>query len=431
MSDETLVPRKWRKPLFLTLAALVFGAVVVLAHEVMAPFVIAIVLAYVLTPAVSFVERRVKRRGLAIVIVYIAVLGSLGVFVRLAAPRIGQELGSLGREAKKNALVAKEEWIPGAQTKLDQLGVSGGGDAATDPDKAPAPALVVKPQPDGSYAVDVGSGFQVEQKGQSGFVVTPREPEGGKLDLNKLADEAIAKSVVYLQSNAVELVKFGGNLVASISRAIFVFGITLMLAAYVMLTREKILAFFGSLVRPDARPAFEALLARVDRGLSGVVRGQLLICLVNGALTAVGFALVGLKYWPVLALIATVLSLIPIFGVIVSSVPAVAIGLTQGIGIAAFVLGWIVVIHQIEANFLNPKIMGDAAKLHPVLVIFSLIVGEHFFHALGALLAVPVMSIAQSLFLHFRAIVEERDPRATDPPPPVKAAPVDTGEASR
>ncbi len=430
MSDESLVPKKWRKPLFLALAALVFGGVVVLAHEVMAPFVIAIVIAYVLTPAVSFVERRVKRRGLAIVIVYVAVLGTLGLFIRLAAPRIGQELGSLGREAKKNALVAKEEWIPGAQAKLDQLGMSGGAgpEGSADPDKPPPPAVVVKPQPDGSYAIDVGNGFQVEEKGQHGFVVTPRDADEdrGKLDLGKLTDEAIAKSVVYLQSNAVELVKFGGNLVASVSRAIFVFGITLMLAAYLMLTREKILEFFGSLVRAESRPDFEALLARVDRGLSGVVRGQLIICLVNGALTAVGFALVGLKYWPVLALFATVLSLIPIFGVIVSSVPAVAIGLTQSPGIAAFVLGWIIVIHQIEANFLNPKIMGDQAKLHPVLVIFSLIVGEHFFHALGALLAVPVMSIAQSLFLHFRAVVEERDTRVTDPPPPV-----DTKVASR
>ena len=120
--------------------------------------------------------------------------------------------------------------------------------------------------------------------------------------------------------------------------------------------------------------------------------------------------------------------------VVVALIPAVAIGLTQSPGIAAFVLGWIVVIHQIEANFLNPKIMGDAAKLHPVLVIFSLIVGEHLFHALGALLAVPTMSIAQSLFLHFRAVVEDRDPRVTDSLPPPKPQPagatVDTPDAS-
>jgi predicted PurR-regulated permease PerM len=107
-----------------------------------------------------------------------------------------------------------------------------------------------------------------------------------------------------------------------------------------------------------------------------------------------------------MALVAAVFSLVPIFGSIASAIPAVGIGLTQGVGTAAFVLAWIVGIHQLEANVLNPKIMGDSAKIHPVLVIFSLLVGEHFFHAPGALLAVPAMSIAQSVFLHFREVTE-------------------------
>jgi predicted PurR-regulated permease PerM len=129
-------------------------------------------------------------------------------------------------------------------------------------------------------------------------------------------------------------------------------------------------------------------------------------------LSAVGFALVGLKYWPVMALLAAVFSLVPIFGSIASSVPAVAIALTQGIGTATFTLLWIILIHQLEANVLNPKIMGDSAKIHPVLVIFSLIVGEHFFHMVGALLAVPTMSIVQSLFLHVRATIDGAEAEA-------------------
>jgi predicted PurR-regulated permease PerM len=148
---------------------------------------------------------------------------------------------------------------------------------------------------------------------------------------------------------------------------------------------------------------------RIDAGLSGVVRGQLAICFINGLLSAIGFACIGLKYWPVMALIAAIFSLIPIFGSIASAIPAVAIGLTQSLPTAFFALAWIVGIHQLEANLLNPKIMGDAAKIHPVLVIFSLLVGEHFFQVVGALLAVPTMSIAQSLFLHFRDVIDRRD----------------------
>jgi predicted PurR-regulated permease PerM len=66
------------------------------------------------------------------------------------------------------------------------------------------------------------------------------------------------------------------------------------------------------------------------------------------------------------------------------------------------VLLWIIGIHQIEANILNPKIIGVAAKIHPVLVIFSLLVGEHFYGLWGALFAVPTLSITQSVFNHFR-----------------------------
>jgi hypothetical protein len=60
------------------------------------------------------------------------------------------------------------------------------------------------------------------------------------------------------------------------------------------------------------------------------------------------------------------------------------------------------VIHQIEANFLNPKIMGEAARVHPVLVIFALLTGEHLAGIVGALLAVPMLSICQTLFLQLR-----------------------------
>ena len=70
----------------------------------------------------------------------------------------------------------------------------------------------------------------------------------------------------------------------------------------------------------ETQPAFDRLLHRFDRGLAGVLRGQLLICLVNGVLSAIGFWLFDLKYWPLMALLAAVGSLIPIFGSILSSI---------------------------------------------------------------------------------------------------------------
>src|SRR5207237_9340386 len=95
-----------------------------------------------------------------------------------------------------------------------------------------------------------------------------------------------------------------------------------------------------------------------------------------------------------------------LFGCGLSSVPIVAIALIASGGFDIFrglkVLAWIIGIHQVEANFLNPKIMGGAAKIHPVLVIFALIAGEHSYGLVGALFAVPVASIIQTIFIYYR-----------------------------
>jgi len=100
-------------------------------------------------------------------------------------------------------------------------------------------------------------------------------------------------------------------------------------------------------------------------------------------------------------------SLIPIFGTILSSAPILVIALVSGesgieIGPAFGILLWIIGIHLLEANVLNPKIIGDSAEIHPVIVVFALIAGEHVFGLVGALLAIPVTSIVQTMYLQVR-----------------------------
>jgi predicted PurR-regulated permease PerM len=272
---------------------------------------------------------------------------------------------------------------------------------------------------DGSLDVEIKKGVQIRESRDGVWQIEQVEEKPRGISSAMMLRDGFDKTLVYLKENTLELVKIGQMIVTSISRGIFNLFMTLMLAGYIMLTRERIIGFFRDLWSPPSRDSFDSFLRRLDRGLSGVVRGQLLICLVNGVLSAIGFWLFDLKYWPILAIVAAIMSLIPIFGSILSSVPAVAIGLTQSPGTALGVLAWIVGIHQLEANFLNPKIIGDAAKIHPVLVVFSLLVGEHFFQISGALLAVPCMSLAQTIFLHFReSTLGLADPMASIPPPP-------------
>jgi predicted PurR-regulated permease PerM len=402
--------------------AVALGAML-LARAVLLPFILGLVVAYVLTPAVKWVEsRRVPRWG-AVILVYVITIGGTYAALAAMAPRLEIELRGLLRELPNIAAVVQNEKLPALRGWLSKLtGVT----PPPAPESPPRPEpMHIVPKQDGSYEINFGTGVELHQVSGGHWRIEPTvAPPSGALEPGRMVSDAISRSMAYVQRNTIEVIRLGRDIVNAVSRAIFVFFMTLMLGAYMMMTRERIVGFFRSLVFPESRRSFNVLLARIDRGLSGVVRGQLLICLLNGVFSAVGFWLFGLKYWPIMAILAGVMSLVPIFGSIFSSIPIVAIALTQSLGLAVEVLLWIVGIHQLEANVLNPKIMGDQAHIHPVLIVFALLAGEHFFGVPGALLAVPVLSIAQSLFLHFRLITFGDDaPADSFVPPPLSHSP--------
>ncbi|MDF3066913.1 MAG: hypothetical protein K0R38_2514 [Polyangiaceae bacterium] len=384
--------------MFLAVSSVTIVTLLVCVREVLLPFILALIIAYVLAPLVERVERLKVPRAAAILIVYAVTLGSIYLSIASIAPRIVEESSKFLREAPSLAekLQAQygpqlEQWVEGFRNRSRPKA----------PAEEPA-AVTVANKPDGSVELRVGSGVEVVQQGPGHWRVGPAVHKAEKFKVSDLTTRGINEAVSYIQRNGLELLSIGKLVISTIARGIFLLFMTLMVAGYIMATRESILGFFRSLLPARSRISFDRLLWRMDRGLSGVVRGQLLICLVNGVLSALGYAMFGLKYWPILSILSGVMSIVPIFGSILSSVPVVLIGLTQDFWTALWVLLWIIGIHQVEANLLNPKIIGVAAKIHPVLVVLALIIGEHYFGLWGALLAVPVLSILQSIFNHFR-----------------------------
>ncbi len=410
-----------RRVIFLATSALLVVLVAWTTREVVLPFVLAIIIAYVLTPLVMWCERRGLRRSVSILLVYLVTLSTLGGSLALIAPRIYQETMGLTRESPVIARRLAKEWGPAIESRIETLL-----DRTVDPsvvvEPAPTTALEVIRREDGSVGISVGAGVDIIQEGPKHWRVRQHLPDDGSFRVADLVNDSVEGTLHYLKGNAMQVLRVGQAIVTRVTRGIFLTFMTLMVAGYLMHTRDQIFGFFRLLVPPQSRRSFDRLLYRTDRGLAGVVRGQLVICCLNGILSAIGFVIFGLKYWPVLALIAGVMSIIPIFGSILSTIPAVLIGLTQDFWIALWVLLWILAIHQLEANLLNPKIIGVAARLHPVLVVFVLIVGEHFFGLWGALLAVPVLSLTHSLFNHFRLETMPDVPpdsvALTTPPPP-------------
>jgi predicted PurR-regulated permease PerM len=148
------------------------------------------------------------------------------------------------------------------------------------------------------------------------------------------------------------------------------------------------------------------------------VRGQLLLgaavflATVIGltALTFAGFEEFG-RFTLVLALIAGVLEWFPIIGPIIAAIPAILIGLTisPAAAIAAAVL--YTAIQQLENNLLVPKVLGDAVKLHPAVMILALVVGGGLFGIGGAILAAPTVAVARDLYQYTFERLHDRPPQ--------------------
>ena len=95
---DRLAQAKRRHAIFVGVTAAIALAVIIAANSILLPFILALVIAYVLTPLVAWVEKRKIPRAGAIILVYVVVLGLLGGFLRLTAPRIAGELAGLRRE---------------------------------------------------------------------------------------------------------------------------------------------------------------------------------------------------------------------------------------------------------------------------------------------------------------------------------------------
>jgi len=404
--------------------------VLILARHVVLPFVFALLVAYILAPIVNRMSRgadgrRRLPRGLAIIMCYLVLLAAVALFMVALLPRVYKDISRLGREAPSMYQRINDEYVPQLATWLEDRFPSLRPEVR-EPEEAPVVAdvplppgtqFVVTPLPDGRMAVSLQpTGIELIPRSGGGVVLAPREDEPEPVRLEDRLRNIATSALGGLQSELGDVFRLGQVIITKVIKSIFTFFLVLMIAAFLLLDLQKIHGFARGLIPVGYRSDYDAVVAGIDRGLSGVIRGQLLICLVNGILTYIGLRVFGIKYSLILAMVAAVLSLIPIFGSILSTIPIVLAALVSsdtGIDVprAVFITLWIIGIHFLEANFLNPKIIGTAAKIHPVLVIFALVLGEHSYGLVGALLAVPVAAIVQVLFLYFRSKAWRGEPQ--------------------
>ena len=140
------------------------------------------------------------------------------------------------------------------------------------------------------------------------------------------------------------------------------------------------------------------LWARSQRKIGLWMQGQCLLGLIMGVLVYLGLTILGIKHALLLALLAAIFELIPVFGPTLAAVPAVAIGFVDGGATTGLlVIALYVILQQFENHLIYPLVVTKVVGVPPILVILGIIVGAKLAGFLGILLSVPVVAILQEL----------------------------------
>ena len=347
---RAVVPR-WIQLVVLPLGLLLIWELARVAGKVLLIFIVAGLIALILNPAVSFLQHRRLPRGLAVLAVYVAFFLTLaGIGVLVANPISNQ-----------------------VRTFTDNL-----------------PKIV-------NEANSKIATFQEELNEHGVHVQLVKQ---GKTALQTFQDK-VAKS-------AGKLATFGGGLLTEAASAIFDLVLVFVLSVYMLIYGEQI----GHLAR-RAMPDSDGTRADdyphlVQRAVSRYVGGQLLFSLVMGASAGIAlyvFGLLGIfpdgeKYAVAFAVFYGVMELVPYIGPILGALPPVLVALFTNPISALWVTLLFVGLQQLEGHVVAPQVFGHTLRINPVLVIFALLLGLHVDGIIGALVALPLLSILRETVLY-------------------------------
>ncbi len=332
--------------LVLTVTALVALWMLVDLGSLLAPFVLAFILAYIIDPLVDRLKAIRVPRALAILLLVLPVLGGIGALLAFGVPALAQQIESLIQ-------------------RLPELGER------------------------------MASWIEGLQAGALG------------LDLPLVDEEAIAERfrsistaevITFLQEQQANLASRAWQGILGLGRGL---GTAITILSYVVLTPvltfyllrdwDRIVDRLESYVPRPRQERWTSLVQEYDQLLSRFLRGQLFAAAVVGVLTWIGLWIAGFPYSALVGAVAGVFNVVPYLGLPVSLIPAIIIAILSGTFVTSILKVAIVfgVVQFLDGNVIAPKIVGESVGLHPVWVILAIVVAGFFLGFVGLLLAIP------------------------------------------
>ena len=318
------------------------------ARGALSPYILALVLAYLILPAVNWLQAKLQRflkfgraaRPVAILLVYILGIGLVVLVVSLVVPIIAEQFDALW--ASREALAASLQALFVRALTWYRQSV---------PEQAQAQVDTSLRQVSGT----IGDALQI------GVTRT---------------FTAVTSTVSYVL--AMTVIPF------------WLF--------YLLFDQARAARAIRHIVPERYWADFSNLVRITDKVLGNYIRGQILLSLAIGVMAAIGLMLLGVKYPAVLGLIAGMFEFLPFIGPIMGMVPAVLVAAIQQpiLGLWTFLM--YLGIQQIENSFLAPRITGDATQLHPTIIMVVLVVGNEIGGFAGMLVAVPLTAVIRDLY---------------------------------
>ncbi len=238
--------------------------------------------------------------------------------------------------------------------------------------------------------------------------------------INELPEDSFLKSDIAMsiveriqQINVPELLSISNEKILeyvqnlfNVFLAIFDVFVSIIVSIYILLQRESIIEFFRKLgkriLREETYEHLDKYFGQANELFFKFIGSQVIDAIVIGILTTVAMSIIGVKYAPLLGFMIGLFNIIPYIGAIIAVLIAIIITfITGGLGQTFAMAVIVILLQQIDANIINPKIIGNSLKISPLLVIFSVTIGGAYFGIMGMFLAVPVAAVIKLIMEDF------------------------------
>ena len=394
-------------------------------QPILIPVAIAVILAYLLDPLVTSMTAHGLGRTKAVLALFTIAALSIGVLITWLVPIVSMQAASVGRELPQYTLKARDHLVdlifrydhtfgnPSAKREKTSSPASGFVNwllASQTPARSPKPSPAISP-PAAPEAAVVAANPSVSPAGNE--TISSASTTFTSADRQRIQEWVqkqmpnLERQLPYLSEKIWALLKQSiggflgvtGFLLSLVMVPIYLFFLLKESPAIERRWREYL-----PLRNSPLKDEVAGVLSQINNYVIAYFRGQLLVCLIDGLLIGIALFCFGLNFAPLIGLLVVVLTMIPYIGIVLCWVPAVLIAAAQWGDWThpLIVTGVFLIVQNLEAIFIAPRIVGNSVGLHPMTVIVSIFVwGLLIGGLLGPILAVPLTATAKVLLARY------------------------------